>query len=228
MGVKGVQEQSRIEFDCNNCGKSCSRPYWEYKRTEQHFCSQRCAKSKRNKDIATPLPVPGTKKHSLTFLESFTENNYTWLRCRCDCGEITNIKRNKFGMTKTCNNRKNHKGKSHPMYKGYEDISASYWSSIKQHATERNLTFEITIQDAWKLFIDQDQQCALSGVTINLNKNMNEEHTASLDRIDSLKGYTADNIQWVHKCINRMKWNLSDDMFIKWCTKIAEKQSGGR
>ena len=45
--------------------------------------------------------------------------------------------------------------------------------------------------------------------------------TASLDRIDSTRGYTVDNIQWIHKDLNRMKWNLPNDYFINICTLVA-------
>jgi len=47
-------------------------------------------------------------------------------------------------------------------------------------------------------------------------------NTASLDRIDSTKGYTIDNVQWVHTIVNRMKWNTDENEFIKWCDDIYE------
>ena len=46
--------------------------------------------------------------------------------------------------------------------------------------------------------------------------------TASLDRIDSKKGYIEGNIQWVHKDINRMKWAFNEDYFIKLCNNIYQ------
>ena len=49
------------------------------------------------------------------------------------------------------------------------------------------------------------------------------ENTASLDRIDSSKGYVKDNVQWVHKDINRMKWNFPQDKFVKLCSFVANK-----
>jgi hypothetical protein len=52
--------------------------------------------------------------------------------------------------------------------------------------------------------------------------NVSVEHTASLDRIDSSKGYCEDNVQWVHKDINRMKNTFDQDYFISLCKLIAE------
>ena len=46
--------------------------------------------------------------------------------------------------------------------------------------------------------------------------------TQSLDRIDSTKGYTIDNVQWVHKYINLMKHQLTQQQFIDFCKKVVE------
>ena len=43
----------------------------------------------------------------------------------------------------------------------------------------------------------------------------------SVDRLDPKVGYTKDNIQWVHKKVNTMKWNIGQDQFIEWCKIIA-------
>jgi len=41
-------------------------------------------------------------------------------------------------------------------------------------------------------------------------------NTASLDRIDSSKGYESGNIQWVHKQLNNMKQALPENEFFEW------------
>jgi len=46
--------------------------------------------------------------------------------------------------------------------------------------------------------------------------------TASLDRINSSKGYTLDNVQWVHKTVNIMKQGLSDEDFKYWIKMIGD------
>jgi len=57
--------------------------------------------------------------------------------------------------------------------------------------------------------------CALSGVKL-------DENTWSPDRIDSKKGYTKENLQFVHKDINLMKNKFPEDYFIEMCKKGAE------
>jgi hypothetical protein len=45
--------------------------------------------------------------------------------------------------------------------------------------------------------------------------------TASLDRIDSKKGYTTDNIRWVHTMVNMCKNKYREEDFIKMCIDIT-------
>jgi phosphoglycerate-specific signal transduction histidine kinase len=45
--------------------------------------------------------------------------------------------------------------------------------------------------------------------------------TASLDRIDSKLPYTYNNIQWIHKDINRMKNAYRQDYFIQLCGMVV-------
>ncbi len=107
-------------------------------------------------------------------------------------------------------------------WKGVGEISKTLWNSITRGAKLRGHSFEITIEEAWKLFKDQNRKCALSGLELNFNKKQrSKERTASLDRIDSSKGYTKDNIQWIHRDINIMKNVFNEEKFIELCSKIA-------
>jgi hypothetical protein len=50
--------------------------------------------------------------------------------------------------------------------------------------------------------------------------------TASLDRIDSSKGYIEGNLQWLHKRINIMKGNMSEKEFLDFCESVTLKNKG--
>lgn len=41
------------------------------------------------------------------------------------------------------------------------------------------------------------------------------------NRKNSSLGYTTENVQWVHKDINRMKSDFSDNYFIEMCSNVA-------
>jgi hypothetical protein len=69
----------------------------------------------------------------------------------------------------------------------------------------------------YDMYLRQDGKCAITGMPIDLTTD------ASVDRIDSMKGYTKDNIWWVKKEINLMKNNLSLEEFILLCKMVADK-----
>ncbi len=113
-------------------------------------------------------------------------------------------------------------------WKGYREIMGTVWNHVYEHAKVRKLSVEITIQDGWELFEKQHRKCALSGVELVFAKNSkelkNRIQTASLDRIDSSRGYTRDNVQWIHKDLNLMKWDWGQDEFVKWCHLVSDHQ----
>jgi len=117
------------------------------------------------------------------------------------------------------------------LWKGYEEISLSSFNNIKNGAIDRNIEFYITIEDAWNQFIKQERKCALTGLSIGfIPKGTPRKYklwqTASLDRIDSSKPYTIDNIQWVHKDINQMKWQFNQQKFIEYCKLVSNYNKG--
>ncbi|MCK9428949.1 MAG: hypothetical protein M0R17_02925 [Candidatus Omnitrophica bacterium] len=112
------------------------------------------------------------------------------------------------------------KGKDNYRFKGYKELSARTWIGIKNNAKTRKIKFNISIEQAVDLLYKQNHKCILSGLPINLGDYRNKNKTASLDRIDSSKSYNLDNIRWIHKDINKMKLNLSNDIFLYFCYLI--------
>lgn len=110
--------------------------------------------------------------------------------------------------------------------RGQGDIDASYWGKVKHNAKYREIEINITALYAWNVFEAQGGKCAMSGVNLNFAKTINGkkncEQTASLDRIDSSKGYIHGNIQWVHKAVNRIKGQLHNVDIYKWSKLIHE------
>jgi hypothetical protein len=104
---------------------------------------------------------------------------------------------------------------------GYKDITSERWYTIIYGAKSRNLELKITIEDVWDLYLKQNKKCALTGWPVLYSQDR-KETTASLDRIDSTKGYTKDNIQILHRLVNKLKLDCSQDMFLKMCKDIAK------
>lgn len=143
-----------------------------------------------------------------------------YYKCKCSCGvqkEVlnSNLKR---GISTNCGCLR-YKNPAHN-YKGLENLSQKYFSRLKKGASDRNLEFKITKRDLLDLFTGK---CNLTGVEIKLNRNT-EKQTASVDRINSKLGYIKSNLQWVHKRVNWMKRNMSDEELFYWCKLITSKQ----
>ena len=109
-----------------------------------------------------------------------------------------------------------------------KNIMRMYWVTIQANAINRNMDFKIKPKDLEKKINQQNFKCALSGLNITLPYNhndflINRNWTASVDRIDSDKPYTKNNIQFVHKDINKMKNNFDEKLFINYCKAVANQ-----
>jgi hypothetical protein len=103
-------------------------------------------------------------------------------------------------------------------------ITKSVWTPIVKQAKTRCIPFEVTREEAWAMYLEQGGLCALSGTPIKFSVNLRDDRksqTASLDRIDSSKGYVSGNIQWVHKKVNIMKNVMGNEELFEWATKIS-------
>ena len=185
------------------------------------------------KSYAVKSPNPGYKQNllnkifgKLKVLEFYGKDKYgnTKWKCICSCGNETYASTYYLncGRTTSCGCNKFSKGKDNKSWKGYEEISGEFWAHIISSAIKRKILIDITIQDIWDLFLKQKRKCALSGIELKFSTDTKRKNV-SLDRIDSSKGYTNGNIQWVHKDINIMKNKFDEKYFIEICKKIGKK-----
>jgi hypothetical protein len=155
-------------------------------------------------------------------------NNATFWLCRCECGVQRRVLANSLVSGRshscgTCGTRNGRIKERNPNWKGFGDIRLSKWNSFIESAKRRNIPFRITIQDGWRQFLKQNGRCALTNLPLVFYPTTSRN--ASLDRIKSDKPYTKNNIQWVHKDVNRMKGDLAEEKFIAYCTMIAHNTS---
>ena len=134
-------------------------------------------------------------------------------------------------QTTSCGCRRDQYGKitggNNVNFTGYEGINGKYWGTIKRRAEKRGYSLDVEIESMWDLYVQQERKCKLSGLPIGfaISNRKSSETTASLDRIDSMKGYVEGNVQWVHKNINIMKNVYSQEYFISLCKLITENNS---
>jgi hypothetical protein len=99
-------------------------------------------------------------------------------------------------------------------------------STAKSRAAKKKLDFSITTEDLEELYYRQSGICAISGLkmtTLSGPRHRSNSFVMSLDRIDSEKGYTKDNIQLVCWQANRMKDCLTCDEFKFWIKTISSQ-----
>ncbi len=117
---------------------------------------------------------------------------------------------------KSCSNHTN-------LFAGKHHLIPHTWFSMKRKGgISRGYFWDITIEDVWNLYEAQGGICELSGLPIGwAEKGLTA--TASIDRIDSAEGYILENVQLVHKDINFMKQQFSQEYFTNLCKAVADR-----
>lgn len=162
----------------------------------------------------------GKRKGKLVYLYPIRKGKEAFWVSQCDCGGISTISVKVIEKVNACKCGISRKKKDNPSWDGFEDISGNYLYGIKQGAIRRNFDYSLTNEYIWDLYQKQNRKCALSELDIHFGKN-GEVQTASLDRIDSNFGYAINNVQWVHKDVNKMKNNLDEKYFKFLCESIT-------
>lgn len=155
-------------------------------------------------------------------------NNPTWV-CKCNCKKKTIVSgpNLRTGKTKSCGCLRQRRSVSrnndmHPSWSGIGEISGTVYNFIRISARRRKIVFNINKKFLWKLFLKQNKKCALTGMDLTFETRSGKcDGTASLDRIDSTKGYVNENVQWTHKDINMMKQSHDSTYFIKLCQQVV-------
>lgn len=152
--------------------------------------------------------------------------NYRWL-VRCDCGSVGKVQANhlvagRFQRCVDCTN-KAQTGSGSKAWKGVGACSSTAYSFFKASADHRGIPWNITIEDVAALYEKQGGCCALSGVSLRFRAGWQYKRfgNASLDRIDSLRGYERDNIQLVTSDVNFAKQQLSNAEFVALCRSVV-------
>ena len=107
------------------------------------------------------------------------------------------------------------------------DLTRLWWAKrviavvVRRQKKNPNFEYKINMKYAWQKFLEQDGKCNYTKIKLEFPEG-STGGTASLDRIDSSKGYIENNIQWVHSVVNNMKNDLKEKDFKKYCKLIAD------
>jgi hypothetical protein len=145
----------------------------------------------------------------------------TFWRCECECGNIKSVSNSTFQkkesfICKECFDKKD----------VVNNIMGTTFNNIKANAFYRKNEFNISKEYIDYLYETQNRRCAISNLEISLRSRYLDKQTASLDRIDSKQGYIEGNVEWLHKDVNIMKWDLNKQVFLEWVGLIDNYQNG--
>jgi hypothetical protein len=136
--------------------------------------------------------------------------------CSLSCsgrGNIKNIPEENIGNTKYLNRSGSLKDELSPFK--YHLRQSTYRNQ------ENNLTL-LYLKEVWD---KQNGICPYTGIKLkdwDYKPKSNSMYTASLDRIDSSKGYIEGNVQFISRNINMMKNNLSHEETVELCKAISK------
>ena len=101
----------------------------------------------------------------------------------------------------------------------------TFINRFRKRAAGRNIHWNYSVNALIKQWTMQGGICSLTGAVLRfaISSYWHERGltNVSLDRIDSTRGYTANNVQLVHKQANTAKSNTSDELHVAYCSLVC-------
>jgi hypothetical protein len=92
---------------------------------------------------------------------------------------------------------------------------------LKQSAKSRNIPFDLSLSDLNNLTFPLT--CPILNIPLKFNRGSLQDNSYSVDRIDSSKGYTIENIEIISWRANRLKNNGTIDEIQKLAAHLTSK-----
>jgi hypothetical protein len=202
--------------ECNKCNniKNISEFHKNKNCNDGYMNTCKLCRHNNRKSIYYDITISEKKCFKCKLIKSSNEfnkdkSNKTGLQTYCKkCGHINQQKYYKNG--------------------GLKVYIKELFRNLKRNASKRNIDVNISEEDIISLYYKQEGLCKLTNIQMTYDKyitNNNRVHhinNISVDRIDSNKHYSIDNIQLVCVKINIIKWDLPLDEFIKTCKLVVD------
>lgn len=94
------------------------------------------------------------------------------------------------------------------------ELTLTRFTKLQRSAEKRNIEFLVSLEYLSNLFESQNHTCAITGRQIN---SLDE---ASLDRIDSSRGYIEGNVQWTTYQANVSKHIMTMEELYQFCKDV--------
>ena len=138
---------------------------------------------------------------------------------QCIIQTCTNIADNHWRQ-RVCEECKDRFAPASKIVSGYRHIANTAKAMIHR-AKRRNSEFSINSDDILKIW-PYDNRCPVFGTGLRMATGWTgcRKRSPSLDRIDSDRGYTPDNIQIISDLANKMKQNATQEELLKFADWI--------
>lgn len=187
------------------CGKLAELCLSDLVHGRAHSCRNCAAQGRGHKDEINI----GDKIKGWTVIDGpRVYNNTIQFKVQCDCGSQRWIQPNELLNPHKCFSC------IKCAHKHLDLLLPTQFGKLRRSANIRNIEFNVTIDYLWNLWLSQNGQCAITGDTIDSIKK------ASLDRIDSSRGYVEGNVQWVTYRANVSKHTMTMNELYDFCKKV--------
>jgi hypothetical protein len=118
---------------------------------------------------------------------------------------------------------KRYKSADNPTYLAYADrhFVRGIWIKAKHTSQKKGYDFDLTEED-----IVIPEKCPYLDVPLTKIYGAGQlDFNASIDRIDSTKGYVKGNVQIISRMANRMKNNASEEQLVTFANKVLALHS---
>lgn len=105
----------------------------------------------------------------------------------------------------------------------YREWNNGKYLQVKKTARNRGIEFTITKED----FPEKIEYCPILGIKLRYDGKLGSD-SASIDRIDTEKGYIPGNVQILSQKANTAKGNLTNDELLKFAEYILQNYSGNK
>lgn len=93
-------------------------------------------------------------------------------------------------------------------------------SRSKNRSIKKNIPFDLDLNYMVDLFDKQNGKCYYTNIQLNLASNACRHDSFTIDRLDSRRGYTKDNIVFSSYCVNSMKGTMNEVEFKEYLKTV--------
>ncbi len=205
--------------NCNNCGKSKYYPLRLLNKAKYHCCSRQCWARVRERVIDSRVPSACMGCGKITLKRPTYLKSVLYPACSNAClGTI----RSKY----------HHRFKNRPKIHSLNLVEKFFWTklaNVRKRAILKSFEYNLDYSFMVDLYNKQNKNCIYTGYPLNLDGlgsgiGKTPFDALSIDRIDSSKGYTKDNIVLCIHAINLCKLNYSVDTLQSILTSVYNNE----